>query len=267
MPAPAPHDKAPGEDPLSTALHSASFNGLLQPAPPLWPHFLTGQDDAPVRVLLLDDDAFMRRVIAQELLADRRIQLQAQGASVRDGRRLLASEPVDVLMLDLHLADGNASELIREAHERHSRCEVIVISQLGDDTHVLQALELGATGYLLKNAWMQSFAQAVLQVVNGGAALTPWLSRRLIRRISQQPQQEAAAPIPSTPWPVRESMLTTREREVLRCVAQGHGSKEIGERLGISGQTVNAHIKNIYKKLRVHTRAQAVGLATHTGQL
>lgn len=227
-----------------------------------WPHFLTGQTHAPVRVLLVDDDEFMRHVIAQELLSDMRIQLQAQAGSVRDGRRLLASQEFDVLMLDLNLGDGTGFDLIREAREQHSCCEIIVITTVEDDARVLHAFRLGATGYLLKNAWLQSFSHAVLHVVNGGAAITPQLSRRLLARLTPEPE---------APWqleaPSYETTLTKREREVLRCVAKGSASKEISERLGISGQTVNSHIKNIYKKLHVRSRAQAVSFATQTGQL
>ena len=237
--------------------------GVCPPTQPLWPGFLTGQEGAPVRVLLVDDDSFMRRVIAQELLSDLRIQLEGQGGSLRDGRRLLATHEFDVLMVDLRLGDGTGFELIREASKQHPGCEIIVISALEDETHVMHAFELGATGYLLKDAWLQSFAQAVLQVVNGGAAITPKLTRRLLTRMNLQGSGER----PPTETPLREATLTAREREVLRFVARGCVSKEISVRLGISGQTVNAHIKNIYKKLHVHSRAQAVSLATHTGQL
>ena len=237
--------------------------GLCPPPEPLWPNFLTGQEDAPVRVLLIDDDEFMRRVIAQELLSDMRIQLEGQGSSVRDGRRLLATHEFDVLMVDLRLGDGSGFDLIREARKLHRYCEIIVISALEDDAHVMHAFELGATGYLLKHAWLQSFAEAVLQVVNGGAAITPKLTRRLLTRMNLQVNGER----PAAEAPLREATLTAREREVLRFVARGCVSKEISMRLGISGQTVNAHIKNIYKKLHVHSRAQAVSLATHTGQL
>jgi len=257
-----PPSDAPDADHLPER-RKASPPGLCPPPEPLWPHFLTGQEDAQVRVLLIDDDEFMRRVIAQELLSDMRIQLEGQGSSVRDGRRLLATHEFDVLMVDLRLGDGSGFDLIREARKLHRYCEIIVISALEDDAHVMHAFELGATGYLLKHAWLQSFAEAVLQVVNGGAAITPKLTRRLLTRMNLQGSGER----PPTETPLREATLTAREREVLRFVARGCVSKEISVRLGISGQTVNAHIKNIYKKLHVHSRAQAVSLATHTGQL
>ncbi|HEX7867569.1 MAG TPA: response regulator transcription factor [Variovorax sp.] len=236
-------------------------SGICPPAAPLWPGFLTGQEDSPVRVLLVDDDEFMRRVIAQELLSDLRIQLEGQAASLREGRRLLATHEFDVLMVDLRLGDGSGFDLIQEAREHHRAGEIIVISALEDEPHVLHAFELGATGYLLKDAWLQSFAQAVLQVVNGGAAITPRLARRLLSRLSHRPGG-ALPPAESLP---REATLTARECEILRFVARGHVTEEIGNKLGISGQTVNAHIKNIYKKLHVHSRAQAVSYAAYSG--
>lgn len=255
---------APASD-RPDAWSRAAPPSVCAPAEMQWPHFLTGQERAPVRVLLIDEDEFSRRVIAQELLSDLRIQLQAQAASVRDGRRLLATHAFDVLMLDLVLSDGSGYDLIREARQQHPEGEIIVVSALEDDAHLMQAFELGASGYLLKNAWLQSFAQAVLHVVNGGAAITPTLSRRLLARMVQPP--DAFAQARSPPMPPPTSSLTAREQEVLRCVASGCVSREISVRLGISGQTVNVHIKNIYRKLHVHSRAQAVSFAVHTGQL
>ena len=234
----------------------------------LWPDFMTGQEKSPVRVLLIDDDEYMRRVIAQELLSDLRIQLEGQADSIREGRKLLATHAFDVLMVDLRLSDGMGFELITEARRHHGNGEIIVISSLEDDAHVLRAFELGATGYLLKNAWLQSFAEAVLHVVNGGAVITPRLARRLLHRLNYQLHEPFAGDAPVSPPPrppSRDTTLTPRESEVLRFVASGYVSAEIGAKLGITGQTVNVHIKSIYKKLHVHSRAQAVNYAGHTG--
>ncbi|MCY1512083.1 Transcriptional regulatory protein LiaR [compost metagenome] len=240
--------------------------GVCAPAARLWPDFLIGQEKSPVRVLLVDDDEYMRRVIAQELLSDLRIQLEGQADSVREGRRLLTTHTFDVLMLELQLGDEMGFELITEARRLHRSSEVIVISSLEDDAHVLRAFELGAMGYLLKNAWLQSFADAVLHVVNGGAAITPRLTRRLLHRLDYHPRAPVADPASPPPRPPpRDMTLTPRESEVLRCVASGYVSAEIGAKLGITGQTVNVHIKSIYKKLHVHSRAQAVNFAVHTG--
>jgi len=238
--------------------------GVCAPAVSLWPDFLVGQEKSPVRVLLIDDDEYMRRVIAQELLSDLRIQLEGQADS-REGHRLLATHTFDVLMVELQRGEM-AFELIAEARRLHRNSEVIVISALEDDAHVLRAFELGAMGYLLKNAWLQSFADAVLHVVNGGAAITPRLTRRLLHRLdyrAREPYADDTSPPPRQPS--HDTTLTPRESEVLRCVASGYVSAEIGARLGITGQTVNVHIKSIYKKLHVHSRAQAVNFAVQAG--
>ncbi len=227
-----------------------------------WSESLTGQLLNPVRVILVDDDPFVRRVIAQELLGDFRIQLEGQAGSLRDGLRLLGLHDFDVLLVDLRLGDGSGFQLIEEAKKRRSSAEVIVISAVEDEKQVLHAFELGATGYLLKNAWLQSFVQAVLQVVNGGAAITPRLARRLLVHLDHQ-KLDARWLSPRNDV----TLLSNRERDVLRLVANGAITDEIALRLEITAQTVTSHVKNIYRKLHVHTRAQAVNSASQRGLL
>jgi DNA-binding NarL/FixJ family response regulator len=229
--------------------------------PCLWPGFLVGQAEKPVRVLLVDDDAHMRRVIANELLADLRIDLLGQGASLKEGRRLIRQYPFDVVLIDLNLRDGTGFSLIEEMKEQRPAAEAIVISTMEDEQHALHAFELGATGYLVKNSWFGNFPQAVLQVVNGGASITPNLARRLLGKF------ESAASSGRLPQSIGRETLSPREKDVLKLVASGHTSNAIGARLAISAQTVNTHIKNIYRKLDVRSRAQAVSCAASQGFL
>ena len=102
----------------------------------------------------------------------------------------------------------------------------------------------------------------MLQVVNGGASITPNLARRLLHKFDH-PQQVQSNPLSHEGR--SKDKLSEREKEVLKLVASGYTSTEIGSRLAISGQTVNTHIKNIYRKLNVRTRAQAVSFATNRG--
>lgn len=236
---------------------------LLAPhgcAQPMWPGFLTGQAEQPVRVLLIDDDPHMSRVIAYELLADLRINLLGQGCSVREGRRLISQNEFDVMLIDLNLGDGTGFDLIRHMKTVRPVAEAVVISAMEDEQHALHAFELGATGYLVKNSWFGNFPQAVLQVVNGGASITPNLARRLLSKF-EHPQAKGHAQHEHK----GKDKLSEREKEVLKLVASGYTSPEIGARLIISGQTVNTHIKNIYRKLDVRSRAQAVSFATNHG--
>ncbi len=232
---------------------------------PMWPDFLIGQPGRPVRVVLIDDDAHMRRVISQELLADLRCDLVAQGSSVKEGRKLISQQLFEVMLVDLNLGDGTGFELIEHMKTAHPLAEAIVISGMEDEQHALRAFELGATGYLVKNSWFGNFPQAVLQVVNGGASITPNLARRLLHKL-EQPQELHVRTAETSGHSLRDK-LSEREREVLKMVASGYTSAEIGTRLMISYQTVNTHIKNMYRKLQVRSRAQAVSSAAHMGLL
>ena len=227
--------------------------------PSVWPDFLVGQEQQPVKVLLVDDDPHVSHVIAQELLGDKRIHLVGQCGSYREGRRKVAQHEFDVLLVDLNLGDGCGFDLIEQAKSRSPMTEVVVISAMEDDEHALRAFQLGATGYLIKNSWFGNFPQAVLQVVNGGASITPNLARRLLHRLEPKAQEKAARG--------SRDRLSDREKEILKLVALGFTSIEIASRLVISSQTVNTHIRNIYHKLQVKNRAQAVSSAAEMGLL
>ena len=231
-----------------------------------WPDFMIGQPDQPVRVLLIDDDPHIRRVITQELLSDPRVMLVGQASSLRDGKRLVAQHAFEVMLIDLNLGDGTGFQLIEYMKSMRPVAEAVVVSAMEDEEHAIHAFELGATGYLIKNSWFGSFPQAVLQVVNGGASITPNLARRLMKRLDGSPRA-AGVPAHASRGAASGEKLSDREREILRLVATGHTSCEIGKRLGISDQTVNTHIKNMYRKLQVRTRAQAVNLASMRGLL
>lgn len=226
-----------------------------------WPPFLVGQVARPVRVVLIDDDTNIRHVISSELMADLRCNLVGQGGSVREGRRLVSNGDFDVMLVDLNLGDGNGFELIEHLKTVRPMAEAIVISAMEDEQHALHAFELGATGYLVKNSWFGNFSQAVLQVVNGGASITPNLARRLLHRLDHS---HADAGLHDD---APKKGLSEREHAVLKMVAAGYTSLEIGLRLTISGLTVNTHIKNIYRKLQVKTRAHAVSSALQRGLL
>jgi DNA-binding NarL/FixJ family response regulator len=233
----------------------------------IWPDFLTGQPGQPVRVLLIDDDPHIRLVIAQELLSDMRINLVAQASTMKEGRRLIDLHEFDVMLVDLNLGDGTGFDLIEHMKTVRPMAEAVVISAMEDAQHALHAFELGATGYLVKNSWFGNFSQAVLQVVNGGASITPNLARRLLNKFNHA--QDVSHDTPHTGSDKGsdkdkgkgKDKLSEREKEVLKMVASGYTSLEIGSRMAISGHTVNTHIKNIYRKLNVRTRAQAVSFA------
>lgn len=235
--------------------------------PFLWPDFLVGQPDKPVRVLLVDDDAHLRLTIAQELMNDRRTLVVAQAGNLHDAKKAIRQHELDVMLVDLNLGSGDDDglELIDIMKATRPDAEAIVISVVETERQVLRAFEAGATGYLVKSSWFGSYAQAVLQVVNGGASISPSLARRLLQRFDKSIVD--TVPPCSSPSRPADQQLSPRERKVLRMVASGYTSTEIGVHLEVSTTTVNAHIKNIYRKLQVHSRVQAVRFAMLRGLL
>ena len=162
--------------------------------------------------------------------------------------------------MDLNLGDGQGFELLEYVRSVRPSAHAVVVSVMESDDQVLKAFGLGAVGYLSKNSWFGNYSQAVLQVANGGASVSPSLARRLLQRFSSTDPASTKR---------RQSdgaeHLSVREKEILRMVANGHTSGEIGTQLQISAMTVNTHIRNIYRKLQVRTRAQAVRFASLRG--
>ena len=138
------------------------FDSYAQP-PAVWPEFLTGQPERPVRVLLVDDNEHVRRVIAQDLMADPRTLLVAQAASMKEGRKAIKQYDFDVMLVDLNLGDGDGLGLIDCMKSAHPSAEAVVISIMENDANVLRAFELGAVGFWVKNSWFGNYALAELQ--------------------------------------------------------------------------------------------------------
>lgn len=229
-----------------------------KPPMSLWPDFMVGQQGKPSRVLLVDDDVHLRRVVERELMGDPRILLVGQAGSVREAKHLMRQEVFDVLLADLKLEDGSGFELLSLQRSIRPAAETIIISVMEGDAQVLQAIEQGAAGYLVKHCWFGSYVQAVLQVANGGASITPHVARRLLQRLRGNNVETR---------PSENEQLSGREREILRNVAQGYTSQEIAQQLRITTLTVNSHVRNIYRKLHIKSRAQAVRAALLQGLL
>ena len=227
---------------------------------PMWPPFLTGQIEKPLRVLAVCEPGYLRSTVMPELMADRRMSLVGEASTVRDARRLAMLQEFDVLLVELTLPDGSALELIPYAKRLRPRAEAIVISSSEDGALAQRAFACGAAGFLVKNSCFDSVVQSVLQVANGGACITPTLARRLlVTRTAEGGHAAVPAELPAK--------LSERELEILRLVANGMTSCEVARRLAISELTVNTHLKHAYRKLQARTRAQAVCRANSMGIL
>lgn len=236
----------------------------------LWPDFLFGQADKPLRVILVEEDASMRSVIAQELTADNRIDLIASVTSIRDAAQTIARYDFDVLLIDSDIdkhKHGETKALIKHMKLRSKHVEIIVLSSDNDEFKALDAFENGATGYLVKNSWFGDFAQAILQVANGGAFISPHIARRMLEKFAHSDAKQSNITQLNDKFARVDTVLSNREKEILNLVSIGSTGPQIAHKLNIAAQTVSVHIKNIFHKLQVHTRAQAVMVARNQGLL
>jgi DNA-binding NarL/FixJ family response regulator len=226
----------------------------------------TGGSSAPDRmtakrhsVLLVEDDEATRARLARAIETRPELRLSAVAASCGEAVAALDREAPDVLLTDLGLPDGSGIDVIREVRRRRLATESMAITVFGDERHVVAAIEAGATGYLLKDGSSEYVTESILQLLAGGSPISPPIARHLLTRFRDEPspsRETARGPVPS---------LTEREREVLLFLVKGFTGPEIGGFLGISGHTVASHVKNIYRKLEVRSRGEAVYEAMQLG--
>jgi DNA-binding NarL/FixJ family response regulator len=182
----------------------------------------------------------------------------AAAATLGEARASLTARVPRVLLTDLQLPDGHGVDLIREVRQRHPDTEIMVISALGDEETVISAITVGATGYILKDAFPSDIAATVRDLVVGHSPISASIARFIVRRTQVQAEPPRGPEIDT-------AKLTPREIDILWGIAKGFSYAEIATNLGMSRQTVPGHIKSIYRKLEVHTRGEAVFEAVQQG--
>jgi DNA-binding NarL/FixJ family response regulator len=153
----------------------------------------------------------------------------------------------DILLLDINLPGLTGIEAIPLFKQKYPAQKIIMLTILEDDHHILEAIKSGADGYILKKTSPQQILEGIRQVFGGGAALTPMVARQVMAYLQTGTGREAP-----------QYSLTAREKEILVIITQGLTNEQIAQKLFISPQTVHNHIKNIYEKMQVHSRAQVV---------
>lgn len=236
-----------------------------------------------VKVLILEDNpvarGFLSRVV-RESFSD--VSSITEAGDLEAARRLLGhvsggsaiscSDPYQLILVDLELPDGSGMELLRELATYPATR--IVTTLYSDDEHLFPALQCGADGYLLKEDRFEVLVEELQKIVRGQPPLSPAIARRLLTHFRSGEGAGHAnghAPPPPTfssppaPAPLDHERLTPRESEVLTYLSKGFTIKEIAGLMGIKWFTVNDHIKSIYKKLNVSSRAEAAVLASKQG--
>jgi DNA-binding NarL/FixJ family response regulator len=219
----------------------------------------------PGPLLIVEDETLTQRRLRAILIG---LGYQAEAmqfaGNLAEARTLLAEQPFAMVLADVGLPDGNGIDLIRELSRSDPALPILVISAWSTEQIIVTALQAGATGYLLKERDDIEIALSIRSALRGGAPIDPFVARRILDLAGAGQAARAGGGAPAAPL---ASSLSPREIEILGLVGKGLTNREISEVLSLSRLTVECHIKNIYKKLAVNSRTQAVFEARTHGWL
>ena len=212
-----------------------------------------------IKVLLVDDHAILREGVHALLAREPDITVVGEAA---DGQEAVEQVPrlrPDVVIMDIVMPRMNGLEATRLIKERHADVRVLILSMYDDHEYVVQIIQAGASGYVLKRVVTEDLVRAIHEVYAGESFLYPPIAATLIGdylRVTQGERGAASA---------RGEALTVREREVLRLIADGNSNQDIAAQLGLSRKTVDSHRANAMRKLDLHDVTEVVKYAIRTG--
>jgi DNA-binding NarL/FixJ family response regulator len=210
----------------------------------------------PLRILLVDDHPLVRNGLRALLASVPDMTVVGEASNGEEAIARAAELQPDIILMDLHMPGLNGIEATRRIVQAHPHIGILVLTMLEDDASVFAAMRAGARGYLLKGADQEDVLRAIGAAAHGEAIFSPPIARRLMQYFeNMQPV------LPPSAFPD----LTEREREILGLIAMGKSNAEIAGELVLSPKTVSNHVSNIFSKLRVVDRAQAVLRAKQAG--
>lgn len=221
----------------------------------------TDTSSAIIKVGIVEDDLAFQNALIQTIDATPGMQVLSVASSCAQCFKMLEAEPADVLLVDLGLPDGSGLTVIRAAAQRWPQCNIMVSTAFGDELHVMQSLEAGATGYLLKDSAPHSIVSEIVSLYQGGSPISPLIARQILTRFRQQGGAAPQLPVKS------RAILSTREQQVLDYITKGFTSDEIAVLMSVSRHTVRTFVRRVYTKLAVRSKTEAIHEAIHQGLL
>ncbi len=206
-------------------------------------------------VQIVEDDADSAAFfvsVATQAFGAQRIEV---ATCLADARHALSGPPADLVLLDLYLPDGTGTEIIGAIRQRSPDTMIVIITVFDDDETLFGAVRAGVDGYLLKAETREQAVDKLLGILRDQPPLSARVARRILRHFEAHPPRPA------------EPALTAREQDALRLLARGHTIAAAATELGVSPHTVQHHVRNLYRKLGVHTRAAMTRVALDRGLL
>ena len=213
---------------------------------------------APIRVILADDHAVVRKGIRQVLEETGDIQVVAEAGDGEEALALVAEHRPEVLVLDIRMPRLSGVDVTRRVAAEYPGVRVLVLTAYDDDPYVFALLKAGAAGYILKTADSDELIRAVRAVAANRSALAPEIAQKVLQQFTGGARSVGDEVVQE---------LSERELQVLRLAGKGLTNRAIGVQLAISDRTVQGHLANIYSKLHVTTRTEAVLKAVRLGWL
>jgi len=216
-----------------------------------------------IRVLLVDDQVLFvesLRTVLETRAAD--FDVVGVALSGREAIRLVVEQHPDIILMDVRMPDMDGVEATRIIHEAYPDIHVLMLTTFDDDVYVVEALNHGAAGYMLKDIPPEDLIVSLRAVCSGSIIISPQVANKLLRnRESEAPAEEGVGTPPPASSESFLRYLSRREIEILRLIGQGADNVLIAKKLSIAEQTVKNHVSVIYSKLHVHNRMQAMKLA------
>lgn len=200
-----------------------------------------------IRVSVVEDDEVLRSALCEAVEENVRLELVGHYRDAEGFLERLSIDRPEIVIMDIGLPGMDGVSAMRKAKGTRPGVQFLISTVRDDDDHLFQAICAGATGYLVKGASPEQVVEAVCDMHAGGSPMSPGIARRVIKALAVQ----------RSPSPEIER-LTEREREVLEQLAQGYRYKEIADRLSVSLDTVRTHVRNLYDKLHVSSRTDAL---------
>ena len=201
----------------------------------------------PIKILLVDDHAVVRSGLSKFLMVNKEFKLVGEASDGAEAVQMVSLHMPDIVLMDLMMPGTDGIIATREIHQKFPGVKVIALTSFTEQNMVQGALQAGAIGYLQKNVTAKELGYAIRSAYEGKMTLSPEATQVLANSIAQ-PQ-------------IAGEQLTERERDVLKCMADGLNNNEIAEKLVVSLGTVKFHVSNIFRKLGVDSRVEAVKLA------
>ena len=208
-----------------------------------------------IRVLLADNHTLVRAGLRALLQNIEGIQVIAEAGDGREALHLVAEHQPDVVLMDIAMPEMNGLEAAAHVVKEFPQVRVIILSMHANEEYVLQALRIGAMGYLLKDAGISELELAIKAICQGETYLSPAVSKHVVANYLQRVSDESSS----------STQLTSRQREILQLIAEGRSTKEIAELLFISVKTVETHRMQLMKRLDIHDVAGLVRYAIRMG--